>query len=265
MHPTKTQSSQPAYRKLHGTTGWLFVICGLVCLTLLWFVSGPIPQDLQYHDFADQRPIFWIPHALNVISNAFFLLAGCLGLWSLRQRRLDAPEHRGLYAVFFVGIGLIGLGSAYYHWSPDNVTLVWDRLPMTLGFMAFTALVFYERVSRTMGKTMFPWLILLGLFSVIYWAVTDDLRPYAAVQFIPMLALPFVIWFTNGPGTNWLWLTLACYAIAKLLDVNDQAVMDLSAGLISGHTLKHMVAALGALMVASKVRCGEVDIPDKES
>ena len=144
-------------------------------------------------EFADQRPMFWVPHALNVISNAFFLLVGGIGLLTLRNRQLDAPVHGWLYVVFFAGIGLIGLGSGYYHWSPNNATLVWDRLPMTTAFMAFTALVFYERVSRSTGKVIFPWLIGMGLLSVIYWAVTDDLRLYAVVQFIPMLALPFVI------------------------------------------------------------------------
>ena len=128
---------------------------------------------------------------------------------------------------------------------------------MTIGFMAFTALVFYERVSPSVGKILFPWLLLFGVLSVTYWVFTDDLRPYAAVQFIPLVTLPVVIAMSSGPGTRWLWLTLSCYVLAKLLELNDQGLMELSGGQVSGHTLKHVAAAFGALMIAIKVRRGE--------
>ncbi|MBT3812899.1 MAG: hypothetical protein HOE45_04700 [Gammaproteobacteria bacterium] len=37
---------------------------------------------------------------------------------------------------------LVAAGSSYYHWNPNNQTLVWDRLPMTICFMSlFVALL----------------------------------------------------------------------------------------------------------------------------
>jgi len=44
-----------------------------------WWGAGPTPQPPAYHDFADQRPLLGLPHALNVISNMPFLIVGALG------------------------------------------------------------------------------------------------------------------------------------------------------------------------------------------
>ena len=263
MYSPKFTLGQAILNVVHSPWVLLVVIGGLICLALFWTGSGPIPQDTYYHDFADQRLLFGIPNALNVVSIGLFLLVGCSGLWALKRVRLSPPAYAGLYAVFFIGIGLIGLGSAYYHWSPSNTTLVWDRLPMTVAFMTFTALVFYERVNRSIGKAMFPWLILCGILSVAYWAFTDDLRPYVVVQFVPLISLPIIIWFSDGPGTRWLWLTLSCYLLAKLLELNDQTLMDLSEGQVSGHTLKHMISALGAVMIVIKLGLRELVVPHK--
>jgi hypothetical protein len=69
-------------------------------------IHGPLPQDLGYHAFADQRSWLGIPNAGNVLTNAFFLLAGVLGLGFVlggktRNAFLD-PRERGdvrLYGV----------------------------------------------------------------------------------------------------------------------------------------------------------------------
>ena len=41
--------------------------------------------------------------------------------------------------VLFLGFFLTGIGSSYYHWDPNDGTLFWDRLPMTLSFAAILA------------------------------------------------------------------------------------------------------------------------------
>ena len=47
-----------------------------------------------------------------------------------------------------------------------------------------------------------------------------------------------------SPARAW-WAVLGCYAAAKLLETADRPVFASLAGL-SGHTLKHLVAAAGA-------------------
>jgi hypothetical protein len=36
------------------------------------------------------------------------------------------------WTLFFAGVTAVGVGSTYYHLNPDNATLVWDRLPVSL-------------------------------------------------------------------------------------------------------------------------------------
>ena len=50
----------------------LVTACGIMVALLL----PPIAQPPGYHDFADQRSLFGIPHIWNVLSNLAFVLAG---------------------------------------------------------------------------------------------------------------------------------------------------------------------------------------------
>ena len=172
----------------------------------------PIPQDQSYHQFADQRTLFGIPNVWNVVSNLPFIAVGAAGL---------ARFHRqAATTVLFLGIFLTGFGSSYYHWNPSDGPLFWDRLPMTLCFMAILALVVEER--RQIG----------------------DLRLYVWVQFFPALALPlmFLLFPPKYTGTYYWLIAAALYALAKVLEFYDGAVYSVGS-ILSGHTLKHLAAA----------------------
>jgi len=233
-------------------TIWVFI--GFMAAgALLWLLYEPLPQSLAYHHFADQRSLFGIPHAMNVLSNLVFCLTGVWGVTSIAKRTAKLSGIYLIYLIFFVGVFFTGLGSAYYHWSPDNATLVWDRLPMTVAFMAFTSLVVSERCSEALGYKLLPYLLALGALSVLYWVWQDDLQLYLLVQFGPILTLPLLILKFSGPGTCWLWLIILFYLAAKLLELSDHQVLQLTEGLVSGHTLKHLVAAGAALILVAKV------------
>lgn len=236
------------------------IVGAILCLAMYVAVTDPFPQNPLYHDFSDQRSMLGIPHALNVASNIAFCVVGGWGcMLFIRKANSNLPGVSAMYLVFFLGVLFTGLGSAYYHWSPANTTLVWDRLPMTVAFMAFTCLVVSERYSPSLGAQLFPWFLMIGVFTVGYWAWHDDLRPYLAVQFIPILILPMIIWRYDGPGTGWLWLTILFYVIAKLLELFDGQLFQLTGEMISGHTAKHLAAAVGALMIVAKLHYSRSD------
>lgn len=186
-------------------------------------------------------------NAWNVWSNLPFVIVGLAALeWLTRQ----PVPHRKMWVVFFIGITLTGFGSAYYHWNPNNDTLVWDRLPMTISFMAFFAALVAERVNERAGNWLFP-LLALGLASVAYWHYTDDLRLYALVQFGPMLLIPVI--FATRPAkylrTRDVVIVLGWYVAVKVLERVDGLVYSWS-GVVSGHALKHVAAAAtGAWML----------------
>ena len=158
-----------------------------------------------------------------------------------------------MYLVFFAAVFFTGFGSAYYHVDPTDTTLVWDRLPMAVGFMSILAAIFAERVDSRLGRTLFPWLIAAGVGSVLYWHWFDDLRLYALVQFGSLLALVLLLLYSRRPGSGWLWLALGFYALAKLFEAADAQVFALTDGIVSGHALKHLAAAAAPLAVAQRI------------
>lgn len=228
----------------------------IAVLTVMIFgVSDPIPQDTEYHNFSDSQTYFAIPNALNVLSNIPFLLIGVLGVIALGKTNHELVKivvsNRFAYLIFFAAIAGVGVGSAYYHLWPNNTTLVWDRLPITMGFMSLYSIIITEFISPKWGKILLAPLLALGIFSVLYWWGTEasgagDLRLYAAVQFFPILTIPVIlICFKSAFNmTHAYWVLLFAYLIAKIFEHYDQQVHEVLV-LVSGHTLKHIIPALG--------------------
>lgn len=234
-------------------------------MTVLMFTLDPISQPISYHNFADQNSYFGIPNFFDVISNVPFIFVGFWGLYSLFKNYFQTISTlRIAYYIFFMGVTLVGFGSGYYHFWPDNSTLVWDRLPMTIAFMALFSFVIGEFISQELARKLLYPLLLIGLTSVFYWAWSEsqgigDLRVYILVQFIPMIVMPIIILFFKSrfSHTRGYWFLLLAYLVAKLLEHFDDAVYAFTT-FISGHSLKHMVAAFGIylLLVSLKERKG---------
>jgi hypothetical protein len=229
----------------------LLAIVAIASVTI--FFMAPIPQDPHYHNFADQRSLCNINHFWNVLSNLPFLLVGIYGLWHLRL--VSEPSIKPAYAIFCSGVILVCLGSGYYHLAPDNHSLVWDRLPMTIAFMAFISIVLHERVLLSAKNyTLIP-LLVIGLISVAYWSWTEtqgrgDLRLYILVQFIPVILIPLIIYFypRRYLSSGYLLLAFVFYFLAKILEHFDANIYQLL-GVMSGHSLKHLSAAIAVFCI----------------
>ena len=244
-----------------------------VLLAVAALLLPPLPQNQAYHEFADQRTLLGIPHFLNVVSNLPFILVGAAGLFFLWDRRIDdvdssfiTAQERWPYIVFFIGLLLTGPGSAYYHLAPDNARLVWDRLPMTLLFTAFFAAFIAERISVRAGLSALPFLVAAGVASVFYWHWSElrgagDLRPYLFVQFYPLLVIPCIAWFFPSRYSQGRMLleVIALYGAAKVCEVLDGAIYSLG-DIVSGHTLKHLAAALAAYWLLRMLRRRQPDV-----
>ena len=261
MSLSLTEALQPArHWSFRTRITCLFGLLGVGLIALL-FVPR-IAQDPAYHLFADIRPCLGIPNFGDVISNLAFLYVGLAGLVvALGPRRhaiFREPGDSAPYIIFFLGVTLVAFGSAYYHLDPNNATLLWDRLPMTIAFMALTAAILADRVDRMAALVyLLPILVVLGLASLVYWELSaragaDDLRFYGFVQFFPIVLLPVILWlfpdwrYMSTRGLLWL---VFWYGLAKVFEHFDGEIFDLLGRTVSGHSLKHLAAAVAPFVV----------------
>ena len=253
MSLSNTMSYRQRLAILAGVT--LTIIIGLL-------IMEPVPQDPDYHLFADTRAFFGIPNFNDVMSNAGFALVGALGMlavWGSKRRQIFLePVDSRPYVIFFVGVALVSLGSGYYHWEPTNERLLWDRVPMTFAFMAFASAFIADRIDANAGNGwVLPILLLVGVSSLFYWVYTEDLgrgdlRPYAFVQFSPVVALPFVLWLFpkhHYVPNRYIGWVVFWYGLSKVFEHFDGEIFDGLNRIVSGHSLKHLAAAVSVYVV----------------
>lgn len=222
----------------------------VVALSLLAIVvAGPIAQSPGYNDFADTRAIAGIPNFANVVSNIFFLVFGFIGLlFSVGPRRSGASRS---WTVFFIGVTLVSVGSGYYHADPQDARLLWDRLPMTVAFMGLFSALLDEHIKPGLERSLLLPALLVGIASVIWWAVTGDLRFYVWVQLAPFLTILCAVAMFPPKFTHRAYLLygLGTYGLAKIAELYDEQLYALTSQSISGHSVKHVLASVSAVFI----------------
>jgi len=234
---------------------WAIIICIAFAAVIVVATLHPIPQPLEYHNFADKRPLLGVPNAGDVLSNLPFIIVGMLGLlFTLKPGSPFTASQRWSYIALFAGLLLTGFGSGYYHLAPNNQRLVWDRLPMTIAMAGFIGVLLVDRFGPKVIAVV-PVLIALGIASVIQWGISEqhghgDLRWYGLYQGMVMIfAAELLLMFRSNERNFEVlgWVALANLA-AKVFELLDIPIYHLG-GVVSGHTLKHLSASLGFVPV----------------
>lgn len=250
----------------------LIVVFTMLCIAAALLLPA-VPQSLEYHHFADQRELLGIPNFFDVVSNAGFLIVGIAGLVIVfgGRAQFELKSERWPYAVFFLGALLTALGSGYYHLAPDNESLFWDRLPMTITFMGLVASQIVDRINIRVGLALLVPMLLIGAASVIYWRATEragvgNVLPYGILQgysvvIVLLLAVLSPSRYTRGNDLYWVF---GWYVLSKLLESFDTEVLELLGGFVSGHTLKHLAAAIAGFIVCSMLLRRTLKEPDWE-
>ena len=247
----------------------------LLAVVLLLFggtaLAPRIAQD-DHHMTTDRRTIAGVPNGMDVLSNVLFFGVGIAGLAATTERRGRTPFRerwtRWPYRALFTGVVLTTFGSSWYHLAPSTARVVWDRLPMTIAFMALLTTVIAERVNARMARVLFAPLLVAGAGSVMYWYATQlagqgDLRAYALVQFgsLTTVVLVLALYQAQDRGSAWLWTGLALYGVAKAFEMSDGPIYH-ALGIVSGHTLKHLTAAAAVGCVVAMLRVRSESLPD---
>lgn len=220
--------------------GWLVVAIFAAGLVLEWL--HPLPQPGAYHDFADARRWLGVPNAANVLSNVPISLAGIALLAQVFGPWQAGAKSPGLVVASF-GLMLTGLGSAYYHYAPGDATLIWDRLPLAVVFAGalLTAWACSGIGAPSQGEAVL--VVLASLGSVAFWVYLGSLWPYVILQFGSLLGLLYLAARNRlQPPRAW-WTLIALYGLAKVFELLDKPIWDLTGQFVSGHTLKHLASA----------------------
>lgn len=240
----------------------LLIIVG-VCSGVMFL--PPVAQDPVYHAFADQRVIVGIPRFLDIVTNIPFLIVGVAGLLLCRAGHIT--RSRRSWTMFFVGVALVGVGSGYYHADPSDWTLIWDRLPMAVGFMGILVAFLSERIGEWIETDGLAPAVFAGVMSVLWWAVLDDLRPYGVVQLMPFTIIPVgVLLYPGQRGEDRaVMLSMVLYVIAKVFEYYDHAIYAATGLTISGHSLKHFAAAAGCAVLLFMLKRRGQTVPGREA
>ncbi len=237
---------------------YIIPLLALLCVFAL-IIVGSIPQDQNYHDFADDRKLWGISNFLNVVTNLPFAFVGMLGLRLVRK--IKERELKHISFILFTGFLLLTIGSSYYHLCPNNDTLVYDRIPMSIIFMCFFSLIISNCVNKKVGYRAFVILNIIGIMSVIYWAFSEsighgDLRWYGMVQFFPILAIPLILVLYKSTLVPWkeIILIFLFFGLAKLTEKFDKEIYNFLRGAISGHSLKHLLMAVAEYEIVVMMR-----------
>lgn len=233
------------------------LLAAVAALFLLALLGPAVGQPGDYHRFADQRALWQVPMAMDVLSNLVFALAAVLGgaaLWSARSALSNVQ--RAMAALFFAGLLLAAAGSAWYHLAPDEAGLATDRCGMSAAFAGLLGLAAASRLSDRAGAWLGLAVLLLGPIAANTAYASGNVLPWGVLQFGGMAAVVALALRPARVGTLSMPLmpVLLAYALAKLLEINDHTVFELTNQSVSGHTLKHVVAATAAAPVVLALR-----------
>ncbi len=228
-----------------------------IALVLALLMHGPIAQFADYHDFADHSIVAGIPHAGDVLSNLAFAFVAAWGAAKLSPLFRAPAIHAGRYGygLFILGLLTTACGSTYYHLAPDNARLLWDRLPIALSCAGLLAAMRAKYVPAADERRDALVLGMAAIAGVLWWRHTDlrghgDLRWYLLFQVLPLVLIPAWQAIYHARRSERIAVAAAAllYGAAKLAELYDHPVQD-ALHVVSGHTLKHLLAAAAAAVL----------------
>ncbi len=245
---------------------------GLLLLWLIALLAGPallasvgvslnphghVHLYAHGHPFVDARSWWGVPNTLDVVTNIPLLLAGLWGLRTLRRVHIRLPSMPSAtidaLQVFLVGLVFTSQASAWYHWAPDAAGLVWDRLGMAVTFAGALGLAVAERVGQAPARaTLFVACVAAAASAVLPYS-HGNVLPWAVVQYGGVALITWAALRRPAPDAIGIGIgtLIALYVLAKLLELGDEAVFDATGRSVSGHSLKHLLAAGAAWPVLS--------------
>lgn len=208
---------------------------------------GPVLLHATTHNYADARPLFGVANGASAAFSLPMLLAGAWG-WRALGRSVWPASLQRPWQLYFGCITLAGGLSAAYHLAPNDFGFLLAQATAAGAFVMLLCGVLAERMDARFGTPRACAAVLATVVlatGVSSLGAAADLRPLLMLQLLPVLLIPAGALSLRGRHTrraDWL-LMLSLYALARVFDWGDAAVMRLTGGALSGHALMHLCLA----------------------
>ena len=133
---------------------------------------------------------------------------------------------------------------------------------MAIAFAGLLGWIAAEQLSQRAGHFVLVASGAFAPFAVLWWAITQDLSAWVFMQAGGLVAIAAMATAT-GPMRKVAWQVIAWYALAKVFETFDHQIYESTAEFVSGHSLKHVAAALAAVAPIVWVRGSGTDLENQ--
>jgi len=190
----------------------------------------------NYHNFADQRNFFNIPNFFNIISNLFIYIP----IHYIIQNRENTNKFN-MIDILIINILCIIITSIYYHINPNDNTIIFDKISIVSTII--TVCIIILKIENNIIRII---LYIIGILSVIYWIKKDNLLFYI----ILIIGVPIYICYKLYKYTNlriYIYSHIFSLILLRLVEYYDLPIYQFTNQIISGHSLKHIIASINIL------------------
>ncbi|MBC7956007.1 MAG: hypothetical protein H7Y33_09085 [Cytophagales bacterium] len=218
---------------------------------------GPVLLHPGAHHHADTRSLAGVANGINVAFCLPMLLAGMWGWRALGRSTWPAALQTPWRWCFVCVAASAGLAAAY-HLAPGNAGYLAAQATAAGAFTLLLCGFLAERVDPRFGSrtACAAALSVAGMAAgLAALSTSTDVRPLLLLQLMPVLLIPAGALSLPGRQTHkadWL-LILGLYALARVSDMGDAAVLRFTGGAVSGHALMHLSLAGVAAWLAYRV------------
>ena len=122
---------------------------------------------------------------------------------------------------------------------------------MALGFVGILTAVLGEHIGEAYELRVYFPTLAAGIAGIVMGHFADDLRIYAWVQFGSLLVIVLTLCLFRARYSHRAHIAGAFgfYVLAKLAEASDRPLFELTDHVMSGHSVKHLLAAAAPLVL----------------
>lgn len=238
----------------------------LILILMMSIILPPLNEEDIYHQSMNET--LDLSYLTSIAAFVCYIVIGIKGLIFLVSKkgkkqfilRWEAIP----YAAVFTSLIISGFVSAHNYNNPDSYNLLIKNLAIAILMMSLVSAIISEwNIPSKIGIHLLAPLLLLGILSSIVWHIMSleshiDIRFYALSQFllIGIMLILSLLFATHYLHKRFLVIGLILLGFAKISELLDKFIYNLSSNVISGHAIDNilMSAAMASILFYLETR-----------